>query len=498
MPINFYLYAMQWILPVIYTFIFILLINKWKFFAIDGISKKAVAAVFILKIIAGTTAWFVFSRYYASGDILSYFQDGNTLFYILLNDPGRFFNIVFAGAPCTELLIWNGPYEAAGYNTARTMSLLNMIFRFFSFGNFHVHTVILNFLSLTGLVAIYKTFSGYIVSYKKIFFFAVFLIPSVLFWGSSVLKEGFLMFVSGMLIYLSGAGLRTKYSWKDIALIFLFVILHLLIKLYVLIALLPGFIVNAWIARDSSKQLVPKYLLVLSVSFVMLAGFAMISHRLDVPGMLADKQTTAIREARGGVYLYNDQKVVCIDYEKQEEQLEWLKDSSCRIKKGSDYIFWYQHNMSHPYSVKNSDDTSVFFLAYTIKGANSVTDVPELKPTMISMVKNIPAAIWHSLSAPSIWNLKKRMYILPAIENLLFMGMVLFTLMFAGRSGDKKPMVLFCLSFGLILLFFAGISAPAAGTLIRYKVPALLFLAIAFVLVLENSWINKPGKADDI
>lgn len=485
---------MQWILPLIYTFIFIFVINKWNFFVIKEVSSTALAIIFIFKIIAGTIAWFVFSHYYSGGDMLSYFQDGNTLFSILMHDPGKFYRIVFAAQPCSELLIWNSSFDTGGYNTARTMSLLNLVFRFFSFGNFHVHTVMLNFLSLIGLVGIYKTFSGYIIKNKNIFFCAVFLMPSVLFWGSAVLKEGLLMFVSGTLVYLTAAGLKTRYTWKDGLFIFVFIALHLLIKPYVLAALLPGFIVNAWVSRSSSNFLLLKYLVVFVGFFVISAGLSAYNPDLNISRMIADKQTKAILEARGGVYLYNDQRVVCIDYEKKDEQLEWMKDSSCRIKTGSNYVFWNQHHMSQPDSVINSTDTSLYFPAYIIKGANSVTEIPKVKPAMISLVTSIPAAIFHSLTAPALWNLKNKIYILPAFENLLYLLLLVFTLIFISRSTQAKPAAFFCLGVGLILLFFAGVSTPVIGTLICYKAPALLFLAIAFVLVSENARTSQPDN----
>ena len=78
---------MQVIVPIIYTLLLILLIYKMKFFEIPGFSKSAIVSVFIVKIIAGTSVWWIYNYYYQGGDFQNYFNDGNKLFRLLIDNP---------------------------------------------------------------------------------------------------------------------------------------------------------------------------------------------------------------------------------------------------------------------------------------------------------------------------------------------------------------------------------------------------------------------------
>jgi len=207
---------MQILLPILYALLFIFLIYKIIFFAIPSISRNAIAVVFILKIIAGAFLWWLYTHHYPGADLLDYFNDGKTLFNVLLQDPALFFQIVFQGASYAELYSWNDSFEHILYNDAHTMIVLNALLHFFSFGNFHVHTVFMCFLSILGLTALFKAFLPYFENGKKLLFIAVFLIPSVLFWSSGVLKEGLLFFGIGMFLYATNFGFRTTYNWRHL------------------------------------------------------------------------------------------------------------------------------------------------------------------------------------------------------------------------------------------------------------------------------------------
>ncbi|MCC6836969.1 MAG: hypothetical protein IT234_00405, partial [Bacteroidia bacterium] len=203
---------MEIILSLAYTTFFVFLIQKIRFFELSGISKKWVTGAFLLKVIAGFAVWAIYTFYYtdrATSDIYKYFDDSKVIFDALKSNPSHYLAMLTGigndGADFNQyyyqMNFWARAHDTNVLNDSHTIIRFNALVRLFSMGYFNVHTVFMCFLSFIGLVAIYKTFSEFLIDKKKELFFVVFLLPSVLFWGSGVLKEGILFFALGVMIY---------------------------------------------------------------------------------------------------------------------------------------------------------------------------------------------------------------------------------------------------------------------------------------------------------
>src|SRR5690349_11480479 len=86
------------ILAIIYTVIFIFLIKRLSFFQVDGISKNALATVFIVKILFRTIFWAIYSfygHYQGRADALLYFDDGKEIYNVLFKSPIDYLKILF-------------------------------------------------------------------------------------------------------------------------------------------------------------------------------------------------------------------------------------------------------------------------------------------------------------------------------------------------------------------------------------------------------------------
>ena len=481
---------MQILLTLFYTLIFVLSIYKLKFFAIPGFSRNAVAAVFILKIFAGIAVWWVYTYYYPGGDMQNYFDDGKKLFHLLLDKPKLFYNVVFNNAHYSGLKIWNANFDSALYNDAHTMSLLNMLFLFFSFGCLQVHIVFMCFLSMTGLTALYKTFEKYVPLQRNKLFIAVFLVPSVLFWSSGILKEGLLIFGLGIFLYSSNCGLPTSYNRRKITALLLSLFILLVIKFYVLIALLPGLCLNLIVRYTSEKLLFIKYFSVVIIIGIGAFALTYINKDYNPLVLIKDKQAKAILEARGGVYLSNKEKVVCINYIDKEEQLKQINDSTYKIVKGSNYIFWKADDMSTYDSIIKSQDTSSYQIAYTVVPAQSIIKLNFIKPDFSNILAVLPQALFNVFLQPMIWDADDIIQLIPAVENIIIVILIILSLVFINKKFENKTIVFFCLSFVLILFVLVGITTPAVGALIRYKIPALPFLLISLILITSKSKAN--------
>src|ERR1041385_9496965 len=108
---------------------------------------------------------------------------------------------------------------------------MHSFIRIFSFGKYYVHAVFFSFLSFAGLTALYRTFSQAVKRHFDFFYAGIFLIPSLAFWGSGVLKEAVVLFSSGFLVY-SSWRLTVKKSIRDFVILFLSAFLFVLTRFY--------------------------------------------------------------------------------------------------------------------------------------------------------------------------------------------------------------------------------------------------------------------------
>ncbi|NQY12222.1 MAG: hypothetical protein HRT71_22235 [Flavobacteriales bacterium] len=233
----------------------------------------------------------------STADIYKYFDDSQILYQIALESPLDYLSILTGiGNDTPEFKVyydqmnhWWRQYESSLYNDNHTLIRFNSIVYFFSFGYYNVHTVFMCFCSLIGSMAIFKTFSNHLPGKTKGLTIAVFLIPSVIFWNSGVLKEGLLFLGLGLLIYnthqISRKGPKTQLV---LTLIFaLLLMVHL--KYYILIALIPSLLSYQWIAK-SNKAVLPKYL----ISFTVMIIFALNIHQIlpnyNIVELLTQKQ----------------------------------------------------------------------------------------------------------------------------------------------------------------------------------------------------------------
>ena len=156
------------------------------------------------------------------------------------------------------------------YNDSRSVVRFNALVFPFAFGRYVVHMIVMCFLSLTGLVAVFKAFHKPFVTKTFSLAFAIFLVPSVLFWGSGVLKEGLILFGSGFLIYYFFRLINENYSIKNAAFFLLFLLLMMGIKVHILFALIPGFMILFWNKKIPSGSIYTKAIIT-AITGIMIA-----------------------------------------------------------------------------------------------------------------------------------------------------------------------------------------------------------------------------------
>jgi hypothetical protein len=144
---------------------------------------------------------------------------------------------------------WYRVYENSLYNDNRLIIRVNAILRIFSFGNYHVHSIILNFIAFIGSIGLARFFLHYVQSKWKVYV-SVFLVPSVVFWSSGILKESLLLFAMGMFCYFIYL-LAIEKKLKFVIYLLLPFSLLILLKFYVFVAFFPAII--GWYFCQTTK-----------------------------------------------------------------------------------------------------------------------------------------------------------------------------------------------------------------------------------------------------
>lgn len=433
---------MELLLTLAYTCLFIFIIHKMRFFAASGLSKQLLTGIFLLKIIAGTALWALYTYYYtdrSTADIYKYFDDSKVMFDALRTHPADYFRMLTGIGNNTpdldpyyaQMHYWARKVDSSIYNDSHTIIRFNAFTRLFSFGCYHVHTVVICFLSLTGLTAIYKTFVQQLQDKKRELLFAVFLLPSVLFWGSGVLKEGLIFFALGLLIYFA----NRLFSTKSVVICVAMALLLAFSKFYVWLAIFPGLVFLVWINKTNRNHLILKF----STVFLLIIAI----------GLNIDSFT-------------NVQNPLVTLSQKQYEfsQLAYGNLSDANNK--------------------------------PIPTAGSIIRLDTLQPTFSSFVHNSPKALVNTLFRPFPTEAHSPLILLSTAETWLILLILIFSLLFIRPLRRIRwEYVLFCLSFVIIQFLIIGETTPILGAIARYKTIALPFLVIAFLFLLDKDKVLK-------
>ena len=149
-------------------------------------------------------------------------------------------------------------------------------------------------------------------------------------------------------------------------------------------------------------------------------------------------------------------------------------------------MLWQQNNMRDTTFVQNSLDTAKYRVVYEVVPAKTVLELNRLNTSFKSFLRNAPTALFNVLLQPFIWNVKGIIQLLPALENIFFIVLLVLSMVFFDKKNKKTSLVLFCVSFVVLLYVLIGFTIPVIGSLVRYKVPALPFLCIGLFLLMDK------------
>ena len=488
---------LQLIIPLAYAAFFIFLIHKMSFFKTEGITRTQFSLFFIIKIIAGTALWWIYTFYYTnreSSDIYKYFDDSRLIFNELYAHPSNYFRMLFGIADNSDEISkvyaqmnsWYKHYTDTTYTDSRLVIRFNALVALFSFGIYHVHTVFICFLSLIGTTFVYKAFLSLLFNVKRIFALFIFLFPSLLFWSSGVLKEGILFFALGCFVYCL-ISYSTSANRKKIMVGFVVSIsLLLFLKIYVLLSLLPGILVYVWVKRYS-KNVPLKYFASVVTLLLLFFTTAFLPEKYNPARIICKKQTDFINAAKGGIYLQKGDSLMYFDLLQKDSLIPAKENKFFYVKAGTPYRSWEIHHRYDTVYVSSSANSDSYKAIMNAEKAGSSIAVNRLEPNAKSILMNAPAAIFNCLFRPLPGEADSALMLMSSAENIFMLLFIILVMVFRKKKTKIAfNEVYFCLFFILLLSAISGLTTPILGALVRYKIPALLFLFIAGLLVLDE------------
>ncbi|MEI6310716.1 MAG: hypothetical protein WCP57_00510 [Bacteroidota bacterium] len=434
------------ILAILYALCFYLLgiyiLYRLPFFKDEQVSSSFVIGLYSLKILAFIGFYWVYTYYYPerqNADMYKYFDDANYLFDCLWKDPHAFIQVLSRSDMNPTALYYNTKInhwfmssDLRYENSHRFIILFNFICRFISFGNIWVHGLIINFLAFTGLWALYKSIATSFTERKRILLLAIFLCPSVLFWGSGLLKEPLILFLVGMAVYQAQQYLQNK-KMIYLIMVVLCISLLFLLKIYIAFLLFFVFAIYSFYRLQNYQHLLRNTFIVL---IILLIAFTTLSKW-------------------GGSFspLYVMQQKIAA--------FETLNNA---VVSGSNYMI-------------TTSQLSLSKLYFDIL----------LKAHIVSFYRPFP---WE-ISNPFMLLACVENY----IALLLLIFCIIYLFMYKSSYTLLQQAILISIYIGVQLLYLlAGVVSMNFGALMRYKMPGLLFLAIVLALLFPLSIWRKFEK----
>ncbi len=240
----------------------------------------------------------IYTFYYTdrlTADTFKFFDDSKILFDAIYTHPTDYLRMLTGIGSNSHHLqpyydtMTNWYDTFSPFNDNRTMIRLNAFLRLFSMGYYYVHVTVVCFLSYIGIVALVKVFSREFPDNALEIFLTFLLLPSVLFWGSGLLKDSLVFFTFGLMVLAFDRVIYVKASTGAIT-YFLFTLFLLMItKFQVFLISLP--LLTAWVITYKTKIKAFYSFTVISVLFfVLVYRVSKMISELDLVTLLVQKQ----------------------------------------------------------------------------------------------------------------------------------------------------------------------------------------------------------------
>jgi hypothetical protein len=400
---------------------------------------------FLFKIIGTTFFSLVYQFYYMGGDTMCFFfwsrAISETLFYypsvwfnyIFLNDYGSFLSIKSSEWALKKSggifqCFWMLKYGGSDPYFIKLTSIITLL----GFNLYLPTSIIFATISFIGSWRIFLVFIDMFPTNTRNFSKIILYVPSVIFWGSGILKDSITFACIGFIIYYVYFGLiKRKKILSGIFKIFLFASVVLSIKGYIILSFIPS--ASYWVFSEYKNKIKNQTLRTISAPFFITLG---IIFTLIIINQISSS---------AGRYSLDKVETTAKDYQR-----------------------WH--------TVASEDGSG-----YSLGDASGDFSIG-------SLLVKFPLAVNVTLFRPYLWEAKSIVMLFAAVESLLILFYTISTFIKVGIFKtlsiiSNNSTIIFCLFFSLVFAFAVGFTSYNFGALVRYKLPCIPFYLAAIAMI---------------
>jgi hypothetical protein len=374
--------------------------------------------------------------YYQGGDTTGYYLDCVLISKTFLRHPLQIIRMTFVGYDLEAMRAFDNYLEYLIYSYDARAFFVDRIcwpLCFVSFQSFIGTSLLLSFFCFQALWRLYQTLIIEFPTLERQMALSIFFIPSVVFWGSGILKDTITLASVAILVSSYHQIFKQKKSYIKNS-IFLLISSYLIlgIKPYIFFALIPGisiWTVGIFLSKVQNKLLkasiTPIFILISVFSgyvVLRLIGNSLGDFRLDnVLSKAVVVQTDLKQDYYGG----------------------------------------------------------------------STFDIGEFDPTVSGILRKAPVAIMAAIFRPYLWEATNLGMFVSGVENLVLLLLTIYLLLKIRvfnlfRLMFRHHFLFFSVTFSVFFAFSVGLTTSNFGSLVRYKIPAVPFFVASLFIITET------------
>ena len=386
------------------------------------------------KILGAISLGIIYQFYYGGGDTFTYFSNGaKNIYEAFLESPAHGLELIFTPRQYPVYpSIWASKIWIYKSETEFFVARVAGFFDIFTFHTYSSTASFFGIISFSGVWAMYQTLIKVFPFIHKKLAIAILFIPSVVFWGSGILKDSLTLGAVCWITYgvFNLFQLNRNYFSSILAILGGFFVLYT-VKIYILLCFLPCTVF--WFFIRNLSKIKNVFIKTVLAPIVLTAGTIVSFY-------------TAIK----------------VSAESNRYSIE-------NIQQTAEATAWW---ISYSGSEQGGSTYTLGDLDFSASGIAK---------------KSIPA-IWVALFRPHPWEVRNPVMALSALENLfiLFLALKIFVkngfLKTFGIIGNT-PILIYFFSFSILFAFAVGLTTYNFGSLVRYKIPLLPFFVSGFYIL---------------
>lgn len=448
--------AWEWLLGVVYLMVLFIIFSRMKN---TRVIREPEYRHFLwglyAKVLGGAAFSLIYFYYYQGGDTISYYFSALAMTDLAAADTLAFLKVLFGPNDLQHINLFSGltvkPLDYIYYDD-RTFMLVRFIsvLSLFAFRSYLITTLLLASICYIGVWRCYQMMVGYFPSLTDKLAIAFLYVPSVIFWGSGIMKDTITVSAACWWVYsFDRVFFKKDRVISNLIGLVLAAAALVVMKPYVFIALLPMTILWVLYYRVVNVRNVLLRVMVLPVALLVMAGGAY--------GLL---------ERLGGLL--------------GKFSLDQALETTVLIQQDMKRAEQYGSN---------------FF------------DLGEYDGTIFGAVKLAPKAINAALFRPYVWESTNVVVAISAVENTVILLFTLWVLLRAGplfffNSIVRNPLVMLCIVYSVLFAFMVGFTTPNFGALVRFKIPMMPFYLCGLFIILylksQAHYMRSRGKRFDM